>query len=192
MATEETKKTTAEEAVAEKTEAEATEENTTEATAENPTEAAEPEKTAEEKLAEEVEVLKDKMMRHAAEFDNFKKRTQKEREELYGTAVCDTIEKLLPVKDNLERAVAAADAEDGCDTLSEGVKMILKQLDEALASLGVEKIKTVGEAFNPEFHNAVMHEENEEFGENIVSEELMSGFTCKGKVVRFAMVKVAN
>lgn len=192
MATEETKKTTAEEAAAEKTEAEATEENTTEEAAENPTEAAEPEKTAEEKLAEEVEVLKDKMMRHAAEFDNFKKRTQKEREELYGTAVCDTIEKLLPVKDNLERAVAAAGAEDGGDSLREGVKMTLKQLDEALVSLGVEKIKTVGEAFNPEFHNAVMHEENEEFGENIVSEELMSGFTCKGKVVRFAMVKVAN
>lgn len=150
------------------------------------------EKTEEERLAEEVEVLKDKMMRHAAEFDNFKKRTQKEREELYGTAVCDTIEKILPVKDNLERAVTAADAEEGGDGLKEGVKMILKQLDDVLSAMGVEKIKTVGEGFDPELHNAVMHEENADFGENTVSEELMSGFTCKGRVVRFAMVKVAN
>ena len=150
------------------------------------------EKSPEELLKEEVEQLKDKMMRHAAEFDNFKKRTAKEREDLYSMAVCDTIEKILPVKDNLERAVLAADAEDGGESLKEGVKMILKQLDDVLAAMGVEKIKTVGEEFNPELHNAVMHEENEEFGENTVSDELMSGYTCKGKVVRFAMVKVAN
>ena len=141
-------------------------------------------------LKQEVESLKDKMIRHAAEFDNFKKRTAKEREDLYAMAVCDTVEKVLPVKDNLERAISAADgAESG---MLEGVTMILKQLDDVLAALGVEKIKTVGEAFDPELHNAVMHEENEDFGENTVSEELMSGFTCKGKVVRHAMVKVAN
>ncbi len=148
------------------------------------------EKSAEELLKEEVEQLKDKMMRHAAEFDNFKKRTAKEREDLYSMAVCDTIEKLLPVKDNLERAVAAAEDAEG--TLAEGVKMIVKQLDEVLTVIGVEPIKTVGEVFNPELHNAVMHEENEEFGENTISEELMRGYTCKGKVVRYAMVKVAN
>jgi molecular chaperone GrpE len=134
--------------------------------------------------------MKDKMMRHAAEFDNFKKRSSKEREELYNMTVCDTIEKILPVKDNLERAVAAA--ESSSSDMLEGVKMILKQLDDCLLEMGVEKIKTVGEAFDPELHNAVMHEENEDFGENTVSEELMSGFTCKGKVVRHAMVKVAN
>ncbi len=150
------------------------------------------EKSPEELLKEEVEQLKDKMMRHAAEFDNFKKRTAKEREDLYSMAVCDTVEKILPVKDNLERAVLAADAEDGGESLKEGVKMILKQIDDVLSAMGVEKIKTVGEEFNPELHNAVMHEESEEFGENTVSDELMSGYTCKGKVVRFAMVKVAN
>ena len=151
--------------------------------------APEKEKTAEELLQEEVEALKDKMLRHAAEFDNFKKRTAKEREDIFSMAVCDTVTKILPVKDNLERAIMADDSEGG---FKDGVKMILKQLDDALIDLGVEKIKTVGEEFNPEFHNAVMHEENEEFGENTVSEELMSGYTCRGKVVRFAMVKVAN
>jgi len=150
------------------------------------------EKSAEEVLKAEVESLKDKMMRHAAEFDNFKKRTAKEREELYAMAVCDTIEKILPVKDNLERAVTAADAEDGAGGLKEGVKMIQKQLEEVLFAMGVEPIKTVGKTFDPELHNAVMHEENEEYGENTVTEELMSGYTYKGKVIRFAMVKVAN
>ena len=148
------------------------------------------EKSEADILKEEVQQLKDKMIRHVAEFDNFKKRTSKEREELYLMAVCDTVEKIIPIKDNLERAIMAAEeAENG---ILDGVKMILKQLDEALEALGVEKIKTVGEAFDPELHNAVMHEENEEFGENTVSEEMMSGYTCKGKVVRHAMVKVAN
>ena len=141
-------------------------------------------------LKAEIAELKDKLIRHAAEFDNFKKRTAKEREELFAMALCDAVEKILPVKDNLERATNASD--DSESGILDGVKMILKQLDDALASLGVEKIKTVGEAFDPEMHNAVMHEENEDFGENTVSEELMSGFTLKGKVVRHAMVKVAN
>ena len=161
-----------------------------EETAEETAEEIVEEKSPEELLREEVESLKDKMIRHAAEFDNFKKRTAKEREDLYTMAVCDTVEKLLPVKDNLERAVAAADTGEG--TLAEGVKMIVKQLDEVLAAIGVEPIAAVGEVFNPDLHNAVMHEENEEFGENTVSEELMRGYTCKGKVVRYAMVKVAN
>ncbi|MBR5155236.1 MAG: nucleotide exchange factor GrpE [Clostridia bacterium] len=151
-------------------------------------EVAEPSET--EKLQAEIDTLKDKMMRHAAEFDNFKKRTAKEREELYVLAVCDTVEKVLPVKDNLERAVGAAEGSE--NGMLEGVTMILKQLDDIFAALGVEKIKTVGEEFNPELHNAVMHEESSEYGENTVSEELMSGFTCRGKVVRHAMVKVAN
>ena len=142
-------------------------------------------------LNAEIEVLKDKMIRHAAEFDNFKKRTAKEREELYTMAVCDTLEKVLPVKDNLERAVSAVSDNEEAG-LFEGVNMTLKQLDEVLSALGVEKIKTVGEEFDPQLHNAVMHEENSELGENTVSEELMSGYTCKGKVLRHAMVKVAN
>ena len=118
-----------------------------------------PEETPEVKLQAEIDQLKDKLLRHSAEFDNFKKRTAKEREELYAVSVCDTVEKILPVKDNLERAVAAADESEG--GLADGIKMIQKQLDEVLSALGVEQIKTVGEVFNPELHNAVMHEENE-------------------------------
>ena len=147
-------------------------------------------KSAEELLKEELEASKDKYLRLLAEFDNFKKRTAKEREDLYAMSVCDTVEKLLPVKDNLERAVMAADEAEG--TLAEGVKMIVKQLDEVLTALGVEPIKSVGEVFDPELHNAVMHEENPDIGENTITEELMRGYTCKGKVVRYAMVKVAN
>ncbi len=165
-----------------------------EGTAEETVEAAETPETEsnEEKLQKELDSMKDKLMRHAAEFDNFKKRSAKEREELYNMAVCDTIEKLLPVKDNLERAIAAAESTEGQESMAEGVKMILKQLEEALSSIGVEEIKAVGEVFDPERHNAVMHEENEAFGENTISEELMKGYICKDRVIRYSMVKVAN
>lgn len=179
------------------------EETTEETAAENIEETAEGETgaTAEveaetEAIRAELDRMKDKMMRHAAEFDNYKKRTAKEREDLYATAVCDTVEKILPVKDNLERAIAAAESADGTDgaetTMADGVKMILKQLDEVLTALGVEEIKAVGEQFDPEKHNAVMHEENDSCGENTITEEFMKGYTCKDKVVRHSMVKVAN
>ena len=134
MATEENKNIETQETPDTATEVDTAEETKAEETA--------PEKTEAELLKEEVESLKDKMIRHAAEFDNFKKRTQKEREELYSMAVCDTIEKILPVKDNLERAVSAAEAESGESSMTEGVKMIMKQLDDILAAMGVEKIKT--------------------------------------------------
>ncbi len=152
-----------------------------------------PEESAEEKMQKELDQLKDKLMRHAAEFDNYKKRTSKEREDLYAMSVCDTIEKILPVKDNLERAVNAIESSDEEKSLADGVAMILKQLDEVFASIGIEPIKAVGEIFDPELHNAVMHEENEEFGENTISEELMKGYIYKQqRVVRHSMVKVAN
>ena len=171
------------------------EENIEQETAENAAEVVEEtteQATAEEKLQKELDSMKDKLMRHAAEFDNFKKRSAKEREELYNMAVCYTVEKILPVKDNLERAILAAESTEGQESMADGVKMILKQLDEVLASIGVEEIKAVGEVFDPERHNAVMHEENEEFGENTVSEELMKGYICRDKVIRYSMVKVAN
>ena len=179
------------------------EETTEETAAENIEETAEGETgaTAEveaetEAIRAELDRMKDKMMRHAAEFDNYKKRTAKEREDLYATAVCDTVEKILPVKDNLERAIAAAESADGTDgaetTMADGVKMILKQLDEVLTALGVEEIKAVGEQFDPEKHNAVMHIEDESYGENTVAEVLQQGFTLGDKVLRFAIVKVAN
>ncbi len=179
------------------------EETTEDTAAENTEETAEGETgaTAEveaetEAIRAELDRMKDKMMRHAAEFDNYKKRTAKEREDLYATAVCDTVEKILPVKDNLERAIAAAESADGTDgaetTMADGVKMILKQLDEVLTALGVEEIKAVGEQFDPEKHNAVMHEENDSCGENTITEEFMKVYTCKDRVVRHSMVKVAN
>lgn len=148
--------------------------------------------SAESALRDELEQMKDKLMRHAAEFDNYKKRTARERDELYATAVCDTIEKLLPVKDNLERAVAAAEAADENAQITDGVKMIVKQLDDVLEAIGVTPIAAVGEEFDPEKHNAVMHEENPELGENIITEELMRGYSYKEKIVRHSMVKVAN
>ena len=151
----------------------------------------EPEKTEAEVLKEEIEALKDKLMRNAAEFDNYKKRTQKEREELYKIAVCDTIEKILPVKDNLERAISTLEGAD--ESILEGVKMIDKQFSEVLKSAGVEEIKSVGETFDPERHNAVMHEDAEDKEENTIIEEFQKGYIYKDeKVIRYSMVKVVN
>lgn len=141
-------------------------------------------------LKAEIEVLKDKLMRHAAEFDNFKKRTQKEKEEMYKLAVSETIEKLLPVKDNLERAIASVLSAD--EKIAEGVKMIDKQFMDVLKDIGVEEIESVGQEFNPERHNAVLHEESDEVGENIITEEFMKGYIYKEKVIRHSVVKVAN
>ena len=145
----------------------------------------------EEELANEIAALRDKLVRNAAEFDNFKKRTAKERDELYSMGVCAAVEKLLPVKDNLERALTTIDgAEAG--TIADGVKMIDKQFCDVLADIGVEAIPSVGEAFDPEKHDAVMHDDNEELGENTVSEEFMKGYMYKNKVIRHSMVKVSN
>lgn len=160
--------------------------NKTEEVAEDAT----PELSEEEKLNQEIESLKDKLMRHAAEFDNFKKRTQKEKEELYKMAVCDMIEKLLPVKDNMERAITSVLEAD--EKIAEGVKMIDKQFLDVLTEIGVSEIESVGKEFNPEMHNAVMHEDNEEFGENVITEEFMKGYMYKDKVIRHSVVKVAN
>ena len=146
--------------------------------------------SAEDKLNEEIASLKDKLMRHAAEFENYKKRTQKEKEELYKMAVCDTVEKLLPVKDNLERAVLSTAEAD--ERVAEGVKMIDKQFVDVLNEIGVEAIESIGAEFDPEKHNAVMHEENEDAEENTVVEEFMKGYLYKDKVIRHSVVKVAN
>ncbi len=142
-------------------------------------------------VREELEEAKARTLRIAAEFDNFKKRTAKEKDELYSTAVCETVNNFLPVLDNLERAVGTLGENSDASAVSDGVKMILKQFCDVLASLGVEKIETDG-GFNPELHNAVMHVEDEGYGENEIAEELMSGYKYKGKVIRHSMVKVAN
>ncbi len=152
------------------------------------------EDTAEE--TEEVDEFKqkydelyDKYLRMLAEYDNFKKRTQKEKDELYSFAVSDTLEKLLPVLDNLERA---ADAAAEKSPLSDGVKMVLKQFGETLEKMDVTPIEAVGKEFDPNIHNAVMHVEDEEVSANTVVEEFQKGYKYKEKVIRHSMVKVAN
>lgn len=147
------------------------------------------EKTELELAEENIASLTDRLMRTAAEFDNFKKRSQREKEELYAVAVCDTVEKLLPVLDNLERAVSV-DPETTDTTVLDGVKMIKKQFDDALTALGVAPIEAIGNPFDPEKHNAVMTEESDQ-EENTVLEEFMKGYLYKDKVIRHSMVKVS-
>ena len=132
---------------------------------------------------------KDKYLRLAAEYDNYRKRSQKERENVYSDAKADTVLQLLPVYDNLERALKA-DCSD--NAFYKGVEMIMDQLMGIFAKLGVEVIQTEGQTFDPTLHNAVIHVEDENLGENMVAEEFQKGFTLNGKVIRFAMVKVAN
>ena len=132
---------------------------------------------------------KDKYLRLAAEYDNYRKRSQKETENIYGDAKADTVLQLLPVYDNLERALKA-DCSD--DAFYKGVEMIMDQLMGIFAKLGVEVIQAAGQPFDPALHNAVIHVEDENLGENMVAEEFQKGFTLNGKVIRFAMVKVAN
>ncbi len=132
---------------------------------------------------------KDKYLRLAAEYDNYRKRSQKEKENTYADAKADTVLALLPVYDNLERALKAE-----CTDAAyyKGVEMIMDQLMKIFEKLGVEIIESAGQPFDPEKHNAVIHVEDESLGENVVAEEFQKGFTLNGKVIRFAMVKVAN
>ena len=124
-----------------------------------------------------------------AEFDNFRKRTEKEKASMYIIGAKEIVEKILPVVDNFERGLASA--EEG-DAFAEGMKMIYKQLMTTLEELGVEPIEAVGKEFNPDFHNAVMHVEDDSLGENVVVEELQKGYMYKSFVIRHSMVKVAN
>ena len=144
------------------------------------------------KLEQQCADYLDKYQRCLAEFDNFRKRTAKEKAGMYDDGVRSSIEKLLPVIDNLERAVAAHKQTDEEDSFYKGVQMTLKQFQEILTSLGVEEIKAVGEVFNPNLHAAVAHEENEEYAENTVMAEMLKGYKYKDKVIRHSMVKVAN
>lgn len=140
---------------------------------------------------EKYDELYDKYLRTLAEYDNFKKRSQKEKDDIFGFAVADTIDKLLPVADNLDRAISAL-GEDESSEFAEGVKMVSKQLYEIFEKIGVTEIKAVGEQFDPNIHNAVMHVEDENFDSNVVTEEFMKGYKYKERVIRHSMVKVAN
>ncbi len=156
-------------------------------------EASKEEVTEEQKEApeenEELKKLNDKYLRVVAEYDNYRKRTQREKESIYPEAKAEVTAKFLPVLDNMERALAAANE---TDPLYEGVKMVLKQFDEALKSVGVEYIEAVGQKFDPKFHNAVMHVDDESLEENVVTEEFQKGYKIGDRIVRHSMVKVAN
>jgi len=141
-----------------------------------------------ETLKKNYDELYDKHLRTLAEYENYKRRTQKEKDEIYLNAQVDTVASLLPVLDNLERAAATEEQ----SPLAEGVQMVLKQLVETLGKMGVSEIEAVGGAFDPNLHNAVMHVEDEELGENIVAEQFVKGYIMKEKVIRHSMVKVAN
>ena len=131
----------------------------------------------------------DQYLRLAAEYDNYRKRTAKEKESAWTQAKADTVAAFLPVYDNLERALKQ---ETSDEAYAKGVEMTMKGLQDALAGLGVEVIPALGETFDPNRHNAVMHVEDDAAGENTVVEVFQQGFTCGDKVIRFAMVKVAN
>ena len=142
-------------------------------------------KEAAEKLIKEE---KEKYLRLCAEYDNFRKRSQKERESLYTDIKADTLLKFLPVYDNLERALAQSTADEA---YRKGVEMIMTQFNTTLEKLGITEIEALGKTFDPNMHNAVMHVEDENFGENEVVEVFQKGFKLNDKVIRFAMVKVA-
>ena len=138
---------------------------------------------------EKIRELTDRLQRQLAEFDNFRKRTEKEKSSMYQIGAKDVIEKLLPVVDNFERGLETGNAED---PFVDGMNKIYKQLTTILADLGVTPIEAVGQPFDPELHNAVMHVDDENEGENVVVEEFQKGYKYKDSVVRFSMVKVAN
>jgi len=134
----------------------------------------------------------DRYRRTLAEFDNFRKRTSKEKASMYDDGVRDSVLKLIPVADNFERAVGAVSDEEKESGLYKGIEMVLKQFTDILASLGVREIEAEGKKFDPNLHNAVMHIEDDKFGENEVCAVLQKGYICRDKVIRPSMVQVAN
>lgn len=154
-----------------------------------------PEINEEETLAQKLEEAKDRFLRKVAEFDNFKKRTAKEKTENFSLGICEAVEKLLPVLDNLDRAIAAAESNDDKEALLEGIKMVRKQFCEALSGIGVSEIEAVGKEFDPDKHNAVMMEDSD-LPSNTVIEEFAKGYAYNRddnvKVIRHSMVKVSN
>ena len=148
------------------------------------------EKSAEEKLGDELNQTKDKLLRVMAEYDNFRKRSQKEKETAFGDSKASTITEFLPLFDNLGRAVAADDSD--METYKKGMEMIFNQFGEILKKLGVESFGEKGDTFDPNIHNAVMHEEDEEQDENIVTEVFSPGYKLGDRIIRPAIVKVVN
>lgn len=149
-------------------------------------------KDKKDKKDEKIEELTDRLTRQMAEFDNFRKRSEKEKSQMYEIGAKDIIEKILPIVDNFERGLSSMPAEEKATPFAEGMEKIYKQLMTTLEGIGVRPIEAVGQEFNPDFHNAVMHVEDEELGENIIAEEFQKGYMYRDSVVRHSMVKVAN
>ena len=149
-------------------------------------------KNKKDKKDEKIDELTDRLTRQMAEFDNFRQRTEKEKSQMYENGAKDIIEKILPIVDNFERGLASMPEEEKATPFAEGMEKIYKQLMTTLESIDVKPIEAVGKEFNPDFHNAVMHVEDEELDENIIVEEFQKGYTYRDSVVRHSMVKVAN
>lgn len=140
----------------------------------------------------QIEDLQDRLKRQMAEFDNFRKRTEKEKASMYEIGAKDIIEKILPVVDNFERGLTAMPEEEKGTPFAEGMEKIYKQFMKTLEDAGVEAIEAVGQQFDPNLHNAVMHIDDEQYGENEICQELQKGYKYRGSVVRYSMVQVAN
>ena len=145
-----------------------------------------------DKKDEKIAELNDRLIRNLAEFDNFRKRTDKEKSQMFEMGAKSIIEKILPAIDSFELGLAALSEEDKNSGVGQGMEKIYKQLMTILENTGVKQIEALGKEFDPNLHNAVMHEENEEFGENTVSQELQKGYMYNDTVIRHSMVKVAN
>lgn len=141
---------------------------------------------------EKIEELTDRVTRQMAEFDNFRKRTEKEKAAMYEIGAKSVIEKLLPIVDNFERGFLTVAEEDKEDSFVKGMEMVYKQILTTFETIGVKPIEAVGQEFNPDLHHAVMHVDDETVGENIIVEEFQKGYTYHDAVVRYSMVKVAN
>ena len=173
-------------------------ESQAEETLEETTETSEQEVSEEEQHEEKdpkdarIEELNDRLVRNMAEFDNFRKRSEKEKAQMFEIGAKSIIEKILPVIDNFERGLGTVSEEEKESAFVQGIEQIYKQFLTALDEAGVKPIEAVGKEFNPDFHNAVMHGEDENYGENTISDEFQKGYMYKESVVRHSMVKVMN
>lgn len=173
---------------------ETTEDTVIEKTEEQDTEAVEAatEEGEKDKKDLQIEELNDRLIRNMAEFDNFRKRSEKEKSQMFEIGAKNIIEKILPVIDNFERGLGTVTEEEKESSFVQGIEQIYKQFITALEEAGVTAIEAVGQEFNPDFHNAVMHGEDDNYGENIISDEFQKGYMYKDTVVRHSMVKVVN
>lgn len=189
--TEEVKETQAAEAEASETEAKENGETSKEETAKEENKKGFFKKKKDKK-DEKIEELNDRLMRQMAEFENFRKRSEKEKSQMFEIGAKDVVEKILPVVDNFERGLATVQEEDKDNAFVQGMEQVYRQFITALESAGVKAIEAEGKEFDPNFHNAVMHEEDDSLGENMVAQELQKGYMYRDSVVRHSMVKVVN